>query len=173
VVLNPEELISDFALVMKEAYSRSLISGLIQHDLIRAPHAPPNLPMGKCGIYVFSLASGSTAKAGPNRTLKVGRIGANSGPRFKYQHYKSGSAKSTVAGALENNLLLWTYLGVPKDTIDIGQWLKQNTDRDHFLLDRQSDELVPLLEVYLKGVLGPVLEGSLKSHAAELLEGDL
>jgi hypothetical protein len=34
----------------------------------------------------------------------------------------------------------------------------------HFLVDGQDADIVPLLEVYLKGVLGPVLEGSLKKH---------
>ncbi len=166
MVPNVEELMGDFISAVNRSYSRLLTPEMIQHHFVRAPHSPPDLPPGKCGVYVFSLAARASSKAGPNRTLKVGRIGINSGPRFKYQHYKSGSANSTVAGALENNRLLWSYLGVPSTVSDIGEWLKLNTDRDHFLVDGANSDLVPLLEVYLKGVLGPVLEGSLKNHAA-------
>lgn len=166
MVPNPELLVADFVAAIKETYSRSLNSTMIAHHFVHAPHTPPDLPAGKCGVYVFSLTSTATARAGPNRALKVGRIGMNSGPRFKYQHYKSGSANSTVAGSLENNSLLWTYLGVPRGVPDLGDWLKRSTDRDHFLVDGTNEDLVPLLEVYLKAVLGPVLEGSLKNHAA-------
>jgi hypothetical protein len=36
------------------------------------------------------------------------------------------------------------------------------TDLDHFLIDAANADLVPLLEVYLKGVLGPALEANLR-----------
>jgi hypothetical protein len=165
MVPHPNELISDFLEAVRQSHSRVLPPTTIVHECLRAPHLPPDLPAGKCGVYVFSPCSVTTAKAGPNRTLKVGKIGANSGPRFKYQHYSSGSANSTVAGALENNKLLWGYVGVADDTTAFGEWLKENTDRDHFFVDAANADFVPLLEVYLKAVLGPVLEGSLKKHS--------
>lgn len=168
MVINPEELISDFVAAVNKTCSQQVSSDLIQHHWLRAPHLPPDLPTGKCGVYVFSLVAGTTAKAGPNRTIKVGRIGVNSGPRFKYQHYKSGSANSTVAGALENNRLLWSYLGVPETATDLGEWLKRNTDRDHFFVEGAHSSFVPLLEVYFKAVLGPVLEGSLGRAAVDV-----
>jgi hypothetical protein len=79
--------------------------------------------------------------------------------------YNDGrSANSTLAGAVENNRLLWGYLGVDPGTTDFGEWLRRNTERDHFFVDGCRSSLVGPLEVYLKAVLGPVFEGSLKDH---------
>ena len=132
-----------------------MLSGL--HDF-------PDLMPGKCAVYVFSLSRDNKSPAGPNRALKVGKVGPNSGPRFKYQHYKSGSANSTLTGAIENNRILWGYLGIEEGNVDFGNWLKTNSDRDHFFLDGSQMEILSLLEVYTRGILGPIFEGSLKKH---------
>jgi len=136
----------------------------VRHQMLRAPHQPPDLPPRTAAVYVFSLSAGTQSPAGPGRVLKVGMVNANSGPRFKYQHYKEGSTGSTLAGAVRNNRVLWTYLGVRKPVGGYGEWLKRHTDRDHFFVDARYSEVVPLLEVYLKGQLGPVFEGSMKKH---------
>ena len=58
------------------------------------------------------------------------------------------------------------YLGLTADVTDFGRWLRLNTDRDHFFVDASQSKhrVVALLEVYLKAVLGPLFEGSLKDH---------
>ena len=132
------------------------------HEIIKGPHEPPDLPKGKCAVYVFSLSEANRSSAGPNKVLKVGKVGQNSGPRFKYQHYNPGAANSTLAGAIKNNKILWNYLGVNKHPLDFGEWIKTNTDRDHFFMDMARMDLMPFLEVYIKGVLGPIFEGSIK-----------
>lgn len=167
MVTQPQDLISDFALAASSLGREAVVPSLIFHELLLAPHDPPDLPAGKCAVYVFSLSQNVQALAGAHRVLKVGRVGPNSGPRFKYQHYKPGSANSTLAGALENNRLLWSYLGIQQGVSDFGSWLQRNTDRDHFFLDGRRTDLVSLLEVYPKAVLGPVFEGNLKEVSAK------
>lgn len=108
-------------------------------------------------VYVFSL-SDRVGFAPMGRVLKVGKVGSNSNPRFRYQHYNPGSAGSTLAGAVLNNPLLWNYIGYDGQK-EIGGWLKQNTDRENFYF--MNREVVALFEVYAKAVLGPVYEGSM------------
>ncbi len=116
-------------------------------------------------VYIFTLVESPQAKAPPNRALKVGKAGPNSNARFKYQHYKSGSAKSTLAGAIENNPLLWSYIGFPGVSVDVGEWIRNNTDRDNFYIAENKKEIIDFLEIYFKAILGPVFEGSLSSKA--------
>jgi hypothetical protein len=92
----------------------------------------------------------------------VGKAGPNTLARFKYQHYKPGSARSTLAAAIVNNRILWDYIGYDASVEDAGFWLKANTDRDHFLLPIHREAVLPQLEAYVRGLLGPVYEGSLK-----------
>jgi hypothetical protein len=162
----PKALVNDFVDSVRDLLTEPVDSSLISHELLSAPHSRPRLPRGKCAVYVFSLTQGVQCPAGANRVLKVGKVGPKSAPRFEYQHYKRGSANSTVAGAIENNRLLWNYLGVGPDVADFGEWLRRYTDRDHFFIDASRNNLVGLLEVYLKAVLGPVFEGSLKDPFA-------
>jgi hypothetical protein len=164
MIPNPEKLIEDFMKALKENHCISIDKKEIIHECKLSPHGFPDLILGKCAVYVFSLSKDSTALAGPNRALKVGKVGPNSGPRFKYQHYKSGSANSTLAGAVENNRVLWGYLGIKNKDTDFGNWLKVNSDRDHFYLEASQLKILSLLEVYVRGVLGPVFEGSLKNN---------
>jgi len=159
MLINPGNLIQDFINVLIKHYSINLPNNAITHNLITAPHTPPSLPSGTCAVYVFSMNSRTNAPAGPNRVLKVGKVGPNSGPRFKYQHYKPGSAMSTLAGAISNNRILWKYLGINQNINNYGLWIQQNADRDHFFLSSSLININDLLEVYLKGRLGPVFEG--------------
>jgi hypothetical protein len=149
----------------------------ICHESVRAPHKPPpKLPKGKCAVYVFSLATahGRTCRAGPRRVLKVGKVGPNSHARFSHQHYKVGSARSTLADSLTTFRVLWPYLGIKDLPVDdAGKWLQANTDRDHFFVDAGKPDLLSQLEVYLKGILGPVFEGSLGSQGKKIKAGGM
>ena len=134
----------------------------IEHESKPAPHIPPPLLPGKCAVYVFSLSMvfGRNCPAGGDRVLKVGKVGPNSEPRFRYQHYKRNSAQSTLAASLLNAKILWPYLGIETlDDSSVGEWLKANTDRDHFLLNAGDRELLHTLEVFVRGLCSPVFEG--------------
>jgi hypothetical protein len=160
MIEKPKDLLEDFL----RAIGRPISPGAISHELLPAPHRPPKLPAGKCAVYVFSLTRGYGQKcpAGQNRVLKVGRVGPKSGPRFQYQHYSPQSARSNLAFSIVNLPVLWSYLGIEALTDDnVRDWLLRNTDRDHFFVDAGEAWLVADLEVYVKGVLGPVFEGSL------------
>lgn len=163
MLINPDKLIDDFIDSFNRHSNIRIQRVIISHNLLEAPHMPLSLPKGKCAVYVFSLTANSRYLAGPNRVLKVGKVGAKSAPRFQYQHYKRGSANSTLAGAIESNKILWDYIGIEHNITDFGEWLKNNTDRDHFFVDGQHYDIASRLEIYLKGVLGPVFEGSNKS----------
>lgn len=134
----------------------------IIHETASSLHENCVLPKGKCAVYVFSLTHdyGSKCPAGAHRVIKVGKVGQNSNPRFQYQHYKPKSAQSTVGGRLITYPVLWPYLGIASiKESQVERWLKSNTDRDHFFLDGTQLLIRDALEVYLKGLLGPVFEG--------------
>ena len=101
--------------------------------------------------------------SGAGRVLKVGKAGPKSNPRFRYQHYAAGSARSTLSGAIENNPLLWGYIGFSRGEI-VGDWIREKTDRDNFYF--KDEKLIGLFEVYAKARLGPVFEGSLSSKTS-------
>lgn len=165
MIENPQSYIKEFVVEVRNRLGLEISSNEIKHELWKAPHRAKDLPSGFGAIYVFTLAESSQAKASLNRALKVGKAGPNSNARFKYQHYKSGSARSTLAGAIENNPLLWDYIGSPGISANVGEWIRNNTDRDNFYVPERKKEIIDLLEVYLKAILGPVFEGSLSSKA--------
>lgn len=162
---DPNEIIEGFIKDARSQLGLPVNTSAIRHDCWPAPHQPKDLPLGYGAVYVFTLSSASKAAAGPHRALKVGKAGANSNARFRYQHYSPTSASSTLAGAILNNQLLWTYIGYPGASIEIGQWIRQNTDRDNFYFS--DDRLIGLFEVYAKARLGPAFEGSLSSKREE------
>lgn len=171
MLTNPETLLRNFLISLKARHGLVIERDEIVHEPYKAPVDKKRLklPSGMGAVYVFSLSEGSTAPAGPNRVLKVGKVGPNSLPRFRYQHYKEGSANSTLAGSIKFSKVLWEYIGLSGNvdsTIDFESWLIENTDRDHFFMGASeiflgSRKFYPLglLEVYLKGILGPVFEG--------------
>jgi hypothetical protein len=163
MILNSIQIVTDFCLVLYKQYNYQLHQNSIQHQFVPPPHSSLRLPTKQCACYVFSLTSNSKSPAGPNRVLKVGRIGPNSAPRFVSQHYNPDSAGSNLAGAIANNSLLWDYIGLDGPVPDYGQWIKYNTDRDHFFMDAQHVNLTSFLEVYLKAICGPIYEGSMKN----------
>jgi len=165
VVQNPKSLIDEFFAALSERCELVLHTETVSHEVTVAPHATSDLPPGKAAVYVFTLPSTSIAPAGPNRALKVGKAGPNSNARFRYQHYKSRTANSTLARAIENNPILQPYIGIQELPNDVGAWIRQNTDRDNFYVDGERRDILSMLEVFLKGYLGPVFEGSLSSNA--------
>jgi hypothetical protein len=162
MIKGPEALTYDFQQALAAAGLGKLRSP-IQHEFQPAPHHSHGLRKGKCAVYVFSLSeiAGSNCLAGPNRVLKVGKAGPNSNARFQSQHYDSTRARSTVAGSLLRSRILWPYLGISNLTEGIvGQWIRNNLDRDNFYLDANDEPQLPRLETYIRGILGSVLEGT-------------
>lgn len=155
MIEKPDGLIRDF----EEAANKLGLEATINHELLEAPHDPKSLPKSMCAVYVFSLSEtyGHQCPVGPNRVLKVGKVGSKSNPRFQYQHYKPGSVKSTVAGSLISDRILWTYLGIEFiDENTVSDWMKTNLDRDHFFLPDNQEEILELLEKYLRARLTPI-----------------
>jgi len=135
----------------------------IHHEVLRAPHLQPGrLPIGYAAAYVFSLGIeyGATCPAGPNRVLKVGKVGANSSARFSSQHYQPHSAGSNLAKSLINEQVLWPYLGISElDDQNVKTWMLKNLERDHYFVPMAFKGVERELERYLRGWLGPVFEG--------------
>ena len=163
VLNDPKTLIQRFVIDLNTYTGLKAAVSDISHDQWLAPHKAKDLTLNCGAVYVFSLNSLSESPAGPGRVIKVGKAGANSNARFRYQHYTAGSAMSTLAGAIENNPLIWGYIGYPGKSVAVGDWIRENTDRDNFYISRP--ELIGAFEVYAKANLGPVFEGSLSSKA--------
>ena len=162
MVEAPHRIIEDFCRALRKC-GECVNPSEIGHEYLAAPHTAGDLPSGRGAVYVFTLPVASTTPAGPNRALKVGKAGPNSNARFRYQHYKSGSAQSTLAAAIENNSLLFHFLGIDSLPAEIGGWIRESTDRDNFFVNGNQPKILSFLEVYMKARLGPVFEGSLSS----------
>ena len=135
----------------------------ITPQLLRGPHRPPSLPLGDGAVYVFALsdAAGDQAPAGRGAVLKVGRVGANSGPRFTYQHYSPGSARSTLAGSRLRYRIMWPWLGIDNlDAASVKTWMLTHLDRAHLYVPRGHDEVLAELEVYVRARVGSIFEGA-------------
>ena len=157
---DPGALIREFAEVAPDLYTTAID---VEHEVLCAPHQPPSLRPGKAAVYVFSLSDsfGKGSPAGSHRVLKVGKASPNSNARFQYQHYSLGSSGSNLAKSLLSHPILWPYLGLDElSETDVAEWIKSNTDRDHFYLDAKvGDACLGDLERYLRARLGPVFEG--------------
>lgn len=157
--LEPKRLISKFSDQAERIGVQSRSE--IEFDHWGAPHVPKALPRGYGAVYVFALSNdyGSRCEAGAHRVLKVGKAGPNSNARFQSQHY-GFSARSTVAGALIANPIIWSHLGI--ETLrkaDCRDWLLENTERYNFYVPEFSQRALDPLENFLRAVLGPALEG--------------
>ena len=133
----------------------------IRHEILRASHRQVGLPPGFGAVYVFSLTEPYVEDApGRGRVLKVGRVGPQSDARFRSQHYSPKSSGSNLAKTLLSAQVLWPYLGIDELTVaDVKDWIPSNTDRDHLYLPEAQADALPMLESYVRGVLGPVFEG--------------
>ncbi len=117
---------------------------------MKAPHKPPGkLPDGKMAVYVFLLN---------DLCLKVGKVGPQSHARYVSQHYHAKSSGSNLAKSVLHGKSELNFLGV--NELNVGDWIKENTDRVNFLLDRgKGVPLLNLLESYLQCRLKPIFEG--------------
>lgn len=161
MVENPETLIEDFFQAARRA-GLPCGTSTIAHEAQCAPHKPHALPSHKCAVYVFSLSGshGERCPAGAYRVLKVGKVGPKSSARFHSQHYNPNSARSNLAKTLLESRILWPYLGITElAAAQVGRWIRENTDRDHFYLDAADSELLDPLEKYMRARLNPVFEG--------------
>lgn len=151
---NVQNLISDFVAVAKLA-GFSISSVDIEHEMLHAPHHPASLPIGKQAVYVFSLTNASKL------VLKVGKVGSNSNARFLSQHYNPKSSNSNLSKSLLKDQSVWVKLEISDlSEINVGEWIKQNTDRDNFYLNSDFGlPLLSLLEVFLQCRLQPIFEG--------------
>lgn len=118
-------------------------------DVRPAPHRPPsNLPYGRMAVYAFFH--------GPS-CLKVGKVGAASGPRYTSHHYHS-SAPSTLAKSLtkQPGAVGLTVM----DAVGVGTWIKQNACRANLLLPASFGlPVISLVEAYLHVRWKPAFEG--------------
>ena len=93
--------------------------------------------------------------------LKVGKVGPNSEPRFRYQHYSSTSAGSNVAKSLIGHPIVWPWLGIERFDVDnVKTWMKTNLDRLHIFVPGDRPEVRAVLELYVRARIGSVFEGS-------------
>lgn len=154
-------LVEDFAL---EANGLGSLKGWptsIEYERLPAPHRQTGLRTDHGAVYVFATGSELAARADCGwRALKVGRVGPRSDARFRSQHYRPGSARSTLAGSLLITPVLWSWLGVESlDSSTIKTWMLTNLERHHLYVPQDSAELIPMLERFVRGRLGPVFEG--------------
>lgn len=113
-----------------------------------APHtSPSNLPNGKMAIYGFWFEG---------KWLKIGMAGPKSKARYTSQHYRPNAAPSTLAKSLLNNTGMWNGKVQPEN---IGDWIKNNTNRVNILLESEYGMLLlALLEAFLHLRLRPLYE---------------
>lgn len=128
----------------------SLAKGDVCIEAQSAPHEPPKLlPEGKMAVYVFIHRSG---------VLKVGKVGPKSWRRYTYQHYKPGSAQSTLAASTIADAV-HLELG-EADMANIGSWIMKSTARVNILLPADLGiPILTLLESFLHCRLRPRYEG--------------
>ena len=156
--LDSEKLISDFIEVATLS-GMAVSLGDVEHSVHPAPHRrPSSLPRGKKAVYVFTAGE---------VCLKVGKAGTRSAARFTSQHYSPSSSRSNLAKSLLTDSAQRQCLGCDASAGTIGPWIEAHTTRHHFFLDeRQPEELLALLEVFLRCKLRPIFEGPVTTPVA-------
>ena len=112
------------------------------------PHKQPTkLPDGYAAVYIFAYK---------DEFLKIGKVNANSGPRFVSQHYGL-SARSTLAKSLCSDER-FVVLGVNQENVKA--WMLENLHRINVYIkaDKAKTELV---EAVLHYALRPRFEGNI------------
>jgi len=91
-----------------------------------------------------------------NDCLKIGKAGPNSNSRYNSQHYNPKDSKSNLA----NSILLDKNFPVKIKSEEIGNWIKNNTQRINILIDSKFGIYVlNFIEAYLQLVFKPKYEG--------------
>ena len=140
----------------------SVLPEQIKTEIQEAPHRAPQLPNGWQGVYTFRYSG---------VWLKVGKAGPNSNARWQSHHYNPGAAPSNLAWSL----LRYAQLAKVEDPRlppslkarlqrvgpnEIGDWIKQHTERCNLLLDARVDQpVLAHLEKLAIDALRPVFEG--------------
>jgi hypothetical protein len=118
-------------------------------EILPAPHRPPILPAGKMGVYIFQWG---------NQCLKVGKAGPRTHARYRYQHYRPRSSNSNLAKSILKEQENLGIAGI--DESNVGEWIKENTDRINILLENAAGvPVLNLLEAFLQCRLKPRFEG--------------
>ena len=146
--MDPKRVVEQFLQVASLA-GESLSTTDITIEELKAPHHPTGLPVGSMAVYVFSWNG---------KALKVGKVGANSDPRYRSQHYNPKSAASTLAASILKDT---APVGDPAIDIDsVGSWIRENTDRTNYILKAETGiQVLTLLESYLQCLLKPAYKG--------------
>jgi hypothetical protein len=159
MLIDPDVLIADFS----AAADQLGIDGWpcnLHGELLSAPHRQPSLRPGFGAVYAFALSAHTASAAGAGIVLKVGKVGPNSDPRFRSQHYTT-SGRSTLAKSLLRHPILWPWLGVSQlDETTVKQWMLLNLDRLHIYVPAGSLLVLTALEMYVRARVGSVFEGS-------------
>lgn len=114
------------------------------------PHKPESLPKGKIAVYIFKYK---------DEYLKIGRVGANSSPRFQSQHYLPKSSISNLAKSISNDCTNYENM----DSNHIGDWIKENCRRIDILIDENLGSFASeLIESILHYRFRPKYEGKMK-----------
>ncbi len=121
----------------------------ITPEIMPRPHKSKGLPVGKIAVYAFFLNG---------KALKVGKVGANSDARYRSQHYNPKSAGSNLARSILKDPAKVGAIGI--DERNVGDWIKQHTDRVNLLLpETLGKHRLSLLESFLHDRWKPLFEG--------------
>ena len=146
---DPQQIKNDFLKVSQIA-NLKLTSKNIEVEVLRKPHSPPKkLPNNSMAIYVFSWDS---------TVMKVGKAGSKTKQRYTSQHYSPKGARSTLAASILSEA---ERFGLSEtDQLNIGNWIRTNTDRVNFLVPITFGIFtLNLLEAFLHCRLNPYFEG--------------
>jgi len=153
MIAEPERLIKEFRSAVA---SWRIECPQIEHFLVHPPHS--NAEMRKilrddCFlVYTFSMPS--TADV-----LKVGVAGPKSDARVLSMHYRPNSAPSNLAKQLLASPEEHARLGAEGLTVEnVGDWIRQHTDRDFFRMPTSERDLALMFESYLRLRRGALFE---------------
>lgn len=143
------------------AQARGIRSVAGRVESLGVPHKPVTLPDGWQGIYAFRWQG---------QWLKIGKAGPNTAARWLSQHYGAGRAMSTLAFSLlrYGHLATREHPSLPGlrtllqrvGPQDIGDWIKENTERVNVLVDAAAGrDGLASLEGIAHRRLTPIFEG--------------
>ena len=146
--MDVEALLASFIRVAGLA-GVTILRETVAVEVLPAPHRPPTLPAGKMGVYIFQWG---------DQCLKVGKAGPRSHARYSHQHYNPRSATRSLAKSILKELDNLGIAGI--DEGNVGEWIRQRTDRINILLDDDAGvPVLSLLESFLQCCLRPRFEG--------------
>jgi hypothetical protein len=139
------------------------VAGLARFPFPEEPLRTKFLSLPHDDKEIDKLADGETAVYGFNdgrKWLKIGQAGRKSWQRYRYQHYKAGSAKSNLADSLIKHHESNPILGFNPD--DHKSWILSSTNRVNIVLPPGYGRMRHLLEAFLIVRLNPLFEGTQK-----------